>query len=53
MIGAWPAAPGLAERCNAEDLPRVTGLTVLATIPAGSGALDRESFAAQSPGWFA
>ncbi len=53
VIGAWPAAPGLAERCNAEDLPRVTGLTVLATIPAGSGALDRESFAVQSPGWFA
>ncbi|GCD91971.1 dethiobiotin synthase [Nocardioides sp. LS1] len=53
VIGAWPAEPGLAERCNAEDLPRVTGLPVLATIPAGVGALDREAFREQSPTWFA
>ena len=52
VVGAWPAEPGLAERCNAEDLPRVTGLPVLATIPAGVGALSREAFRAQSPGWF-
>ena len=25
MIGSWPADPGLAERCNRDDLPRVTG----------------------------
>ncbi|GAB3769362.1 dethiobiotin synthase [Nocardioides ginsengisegetis] len=53
VIGAWPAEPGLAERCNAEDLPRVTGLPVLATIPAGVGTLDREAFREQSPTWFA
>lgn len=53
VIGAWPDEPGLAERCNVDDLPHHTGLPVLATIPAGSGALDRESFLAQSPGWFA
>ena len=23
VIGAWPAEPGLAERCNLEDLPRI------------------------------
>lgn len=53
LIGSWPADPGLAERCNADDLPRVTGVPVIATIPAGSGALSREEFVARSPGWFA
>ena len=53
VVGSWPAEPGLAERCNAEDLPRVTGVPVLATIPEGVGALDRDAFRAQSPGWFA
>ncbi len=24
VIGSWPAAPGLAEQCNLEELPRVT-----------------------------
>ncbi|MFC4786796.1 dethiobiotin synthase [Nocardioides sp. MAHUQ-72] len=52
VVGSWPAAPGLAERCNAEDLPRVTGVPLLATIPAGAGALDRPAFAEQAPGWF-
>lgn len=53
VIGSWPAEPGLAERCNAADLPRATGVPVLATIPAGTGALDRDEFRAQSPIWFA
>jgi dethiobiotin synthetase len=53
VIGAWPADPGLAERCNVDDLPHHTGLPVLATIPDGAGSLDREAFLAQSPGWFA
>ncbi|MCW2766312.1 MAG: hypothetical protein JWO11_2271 [Nocardioides sp.] len=52
VIGSWPAEPGLAERCNAEDLPRVTGVPLIATIPAGAGCLSREAFRAQSPGWF-
>lgn len=52
VIGAWPAEPGLAERCNADDLPHHTDLPVLATIPAGVGALGREEFRALSPGWF-
>jgi len=50
VIGAWPAEPGLAERCNLEDLPRIAPL--LAVIPDGAGALDREAFVAQAPGWF-
>ena len=53
VVGSWPAEPGLAERCNVEDLPRVTGVPVLATIPEGVGALDRDAFRAQSPAWFA
>ena len=53
VIGAWPAEPGLAERCNAEDLPHHTGLPVLATIPQGVGDLRRAEFLAQAPTWFA
>jgi dethiobiotin synthetase len=53
VIGSWPAEPGLAERCNADDLPRVTGVPLLATIPEGVGALDRDEFRVQSPTWFA
>jgi dethiobiotin synthetase len=50
VVGAWPAEPGLAERCNLEDLQRVAPL--LAVIPDGAGALDREAFVAAAPGWF-
>jgi dethiobiotin synthase len=53
VIGSWPAEPDLAEQCNLEDLPRVTGLPVLARIPAGAGALSREEFLASAPAWFA
>lgn len=52
VIGAWPSEPDLAERCNADELPRVTGVRVLATIPDGAGGLDRETFAARSSTWF-
>jgi dethiobiotin synthase len=52
VVGSWPADPGLAERCNLEDLPRVTGLPVLAVVPEGAGALTREEFVAAAPGWF-
>ena len=52
VIGSWPDEPGLAEECNADDLPRLTGVPVVATIPAGVGALGREAFRAAAPGWF-
>ena len=52
VVGAWPVEPGLAERCNLEDLPRVTGLPLLAVIPEGVGALDRDTFREQSLRWF-
>lgn len=52
VIGAWPAQPELAEECNADDLPRLTGVPVIATVPAGAGLLDREEFRARALGWF-
>lgn len=53
IIGSWPSDPGLAEECNADDLPRVTGVPVIATIPAGSGQLESAAFRKQVPTWFA
>jgi dethiobiotin synthetase len=53
VIGSWPREPGLAEACNLEDLPRVTGVPLLASIPAGAGTLTPEEFALQAPTWFA
>ena len=53
VIGAWPVEPGLAEACNAEDLPRVTGLPVLAVLPENAAGCDRGAFVAAVPGWFA
>jgi dethiobiotin synthase len=50
VVGSWPAEPGLAERCNLEDLQRIAPL--LAVIPAGAGALDQVAFRAAAPGWF-
>jgi len=52
VIGSWPDRPGLAERCNLEDLPRVTGLPLLAVLPEGAGALTRDEFLAQAGAWF-
>jgi len=50
VVGAWPSEPGLAERCNLDDLTRIA--PVLAVIPEGAGALSREEFVAAAPGWF-
>jgi dethiobiotin synthetase len=52
VVGAWPADPGLAERCNRSDLPRVTGVPIIATIPDGAGALGRDEFRRRSTEWF-
>jgi dethiobiotin synthetase len=52
VIGAWPAAPDLAQRCNLEDLPATTGVRVIGRIPAGVGAWSRAEFTAAAPGWF-
>lgn len=52
VVGSWPAEPGLAERCNLEDLPRHTGAPILAVLPEGSGRLSQAEFLAAAPGWF-
>ncbi|MEX0426510.1 dethiobiotin synthase [Nocardioides sp. DS6] len=52
VIGSWPAEPDLASRCNLGDLPHHTAAPLLARIPEGAGALDRERFTAEVDGWF-
>ncbi|MGH3754168.1 MAG: dethiobiotin synthase [Pseudonocardiaceae bacterium] len=44
VIGAWPAEPDLAARCNLADLPAVTGLPLLGALPAGAGHLTAAEF---------
>ena len=53
VLGSWPAEPDLAERCNVEDLPRLTGVPVLGQVPAGAGRLVPDEFVQRAPGWFA
>lgn len=52
LIGAWPHHPGLAEQCNREDLPRVTGVPLIGVIPEGSGLLEGTSFTTAAADWF-
>ena len=51
VIGAWPAEPGpggaVQPRRPARGSP-----PLLAVIPEGAGALDRDAFVAAAPGWF-
>ena len=51
VIGSWPAQPDLAETCNRDDLPRLTGVPLLAVVPEGSGTLPRQEFRARALGW--
>jgi dethiobiotin synthetase len=44
VIGAWPAKPDLAARCNLTDLPAVTGLPLLGALPEGAGQLTPAEF---------
>ena len=52
VVGSWPDGPGLAERCNLDDLPRLTGLPLLAVVPEGVGRLHRAEFVARALAWF-
>ena len=45
VIGAWPAEPDLAARCNLADLPATSGVPLLGALPDGAGALDPAGFA--------
>lgn len=51
VIGAWPADPDLAMRCNLADLPRLTGAAVVGAVPAGAGRLSGTQFRDAAPGW--
>jgi len=51
VVGSWPDEPGLAEHCNLEDLPRVTGVPLLAVVPEGSGRLTPEQFRVSVRAW--
>src|SRR6201996_5889503 len=44
VVGSWPAGPGLAERCNLDDLELLTGGTLAGILPAGAGELERGAF---------
>lgn len=52
VLGSCSPDPGLAERTNHDDLPRITGLPIDGRIPEAAGALTREQFRAQAPAWF-
>ncbi|WP_329458977.1 dethiobiotin synthase [Streptomyces sp. NBC_01497] len=53
VIGSWPAAPDLAERCNLADLPEVAGVPLLGAVPHGAGALGPADFRAAAGRWLA
>ncbi|MYT75626.1 MULTISPECIES: dethiobiotin synthase [unclassified Streptomyces] len=53
VIGAWPRDPGLAERCNVADLPKVAGAPLLGAVPESSGGLGVSEFRAAAGGWLA
>jgi len=52
VFGDVPGAPGLAERANLTELPRVTGLPLLGAIPHGAGQLTPEEFRTECSRWF-
>ena len=45
-IGAWPPVPGLAERCNLEDIPTYADRPLIGWMPAGASALNPDAFLA-------
>jgi dethiobiotin synthetase len=46
VVGAWPADPDLADRCNLEDLPVVAGAPLVGVLPAEASSLSRADFLA-------
>lgn len=52
VIGSWPSQPDLVMTCNLDDLPRLSGAPVLATLPAGAGSYAPDQFQAAAPTWF-
>lgn len=46
VIGAWPAEPDLAARCNLDDIPDVAGAPLVGALPEGIGELAPAEFLA-------
>ncbi|MDQ1731050.1 MAG: dethiobiotin synthetase [Pseudonocardiales bacterium] len=44
VIGEWPDQPGLAERCNLNDLADYADAPIRGVIRGGAGALERAAF---------
>ncbi|MFI5804890.1 dethiobiotin synthase [Streptomyces sp. NPDC051561] len=53
VIGCWPDAPGLAERCNVVELADMAGAPLLGAVPEGAGGLDSVRFRERARGWLA
>jgi dethiobiotin synthetase len=45
-VGSWPADPGLAERCNLDDLVTVAGGPLAGLLPEGLGEVGPDEFLA-------
>ncbi|RVW00401.1 dethiobiotin synthase [Rhodococcus spongiicola] len=52
VVGSWPRHPDLAARCNLDDLPVVTGSSLVGRVPEGVAGPDASGFAAAAAGWF-
>jgi dethiobiotin synthetase len=52
VLGSWPADPGLTERLNREELPRLTDVPLLGAVPAGAPSMPPAEFRARASGWF-
>jgi dethiobiotin synthetase len=46
VVGSWPARPGLAERCNLDDLVTVAGGPLAGLLPEGLGDVEPDVFLA-------
>jgi dethiobiotin synthetase len=44
VVGAWPQAAGLAERCNLVDLPALAGQPLTGVLPDQAAQLSRPDF---------
>ncbi|MGZ4521523.1 MAG: ATP-dependent dethiobiotin synthetase BioD, partial [Mycobacteriaceae bacterium] len=51
VVGSWPSSPGLAERCNLDDLPVAARAPLLGLLPAGIGGLAPAEFAELAHRW--
>ncbi|MBB3038805.1 dethiobiotin synthase [Hoyosella altamirensis] len=52
VVGALPAEPDLAMRCNLDDLPRISGIPIVGVLPDGCGEWTSAEFARGVAGWF-